>query len=424
MIWNFLLIVLTLTPFFVEGRGLGSQQAKKMFFSVSASAVLSVNELKVTTASKVGYDASMIFSDQGSVFDFNVAVPAVADRANGDLRPILAGAYGELSERAYLNSLYFLRAPQRWCAHDQVQADYVFADCDESMFHKALFHPTDNNAPRHKIILPFQTYDVFGKQDTSFKFVDLGVRVQVCAGGRVLPSTSCFLSASFQYNSESKGADHEETVNIVAFDDRKTEVQALSGERSFKEGVALAPYQWSNSMILKNLSLVVSSKEKFAFGVGVAHDLNAFTFSVNGGLKQFCLDLTYKGGDYAFPFAGGSYSDNYLDRAGLWIKDQDRSVSFTQNVWTGYISALVSYKLNNTCKISFSFEYSSFKRTLKSDVASKKDLINPTSLPRHQNDFVSSSFYMGLPQNVFNTISPKNAEMTQCEFALSLSCDM
>ena len=367
------------------GRSLGGFSKAMGAFRVyfGASVVFSKRDVTVTTDMHTKYRAAYAYSDAGAQTFFGTwgaAVPAVpAGRDNvGDVAQVVGnpatalGAWRADSGRTFV---FTGEMPANWLEHKADGAGWVLADVETavttSMMTRAMFAPLAvDPLPSHQGFVAEDDYVAKASDVTNLSYHTLGLRLEAGLGFRCIDTMTLFLKLSYRFDHKDKKVKNfKEDVFFKTPGEMKA-FRAANGS-ALKENLIRSSFIYNNGWIASGMKVTADVKETVGVMGGLEwQPVRMLALSVYAGIKRYAVEVTYDGGDFAYPGTVGMYTESFTQensRQKLLISQKGIKRTMKAVRWPVAFGGDVRVIFCGINGLHFGLEYTSFQTDLTFD---------------------------------------------------------
>jgi len=213
---------------------------------------------------------------------------------------------------------------------------------------------------------------------TKYNLTSWGIRPEVRVGYRALDGVELYIGARYLFDLSGKDSkNNEKKVNFVV---QKVErnIKAQDPQVSLKKvDLIRASFAYNNAQLATGVTIKTQVTETVSFYAGFKwRPVPALSVFGIVGLKRYAVEVSYKGGDYAYPGTVGMFTDTYTKANGrykLLISRQDTTRSLKATVWPFTFGGGLSVVLGGVHNMTLGLEYASFVSEIRPENSTEND---------------------------------------------------
>lgn len=400
----------------------GSLGAMKFYMGLGVA--FAHRTVKLTSAAKTTFNAGYIFAPPevapftGSFYtpmlDAGGAVSAVAQ--DGSV------GFGVATARAAYAVVYGGAVPKQW----RVGGANVAAT--KAIMQDAMLDLTQAALPTNKAWVADADREATSSVVTTLDHGSWGIRLQGGIGYNLMDElvAYCMLTYKIEFDQASSG--NTQTVSF-ATQGKAVNFSAAAGNANLSSNLVLASFGYNDNNILSDVKVKVKIAETFGIMGGLEwKPVENMSIFANIGAKRYVVDVSYSGGDVAYPGTDTVYTKSFLEKDGKTrrLVTQDgvtRKWSATE--WPLAFGGGVNFVFCGRHNAQIGLEYSTFdvklgvaRDTNGTPTDDKKGLSVEASDPCADHAFAAKDFKNGYgvhqfaAKEVVNTLSVTKLEVS------------
>jgi len=205
---------------------------------------------------------------------------------------------------------------------------------------------------------------------TKYDLTTWGIRPEVRVGYCVMDELEIFIGARYAFDLTSK--DNKDNEKTAKFEAQKVEADLKAQDTTTaisKVDLIKASFAYNKGLLASDVTVKTAVQETVSIHGGLVWQpalmLKVFGFA---GVKRYTIEVSYQGGDYAYPGTVGMYADTYTkanNRYKLLISRKDTTRTLKATAWPFTFGGGVSVCFMEMHNITLGMEYASFTSEIK-----------------------------------------------------------
>ena len=283
--------------------------------------------------------------------------------------------------------------------------------------------------PADKAYVAPADYSVTSQVEKTLDYHEWGIRVEAGAGYCILDELTLFILGSYTWTFDQDDTKNKATG--VAFETKGAEqgFKAADGTTDLKGNLTLKSFGWADKNLAKDVTIQASVQETFGIMGGLEwRPAEMFAIFLKAGVKRYAIEVTYEGGEYAYPFTTSQYADTFLktnEKYKMWISQDKKSRTLKTTEWPFAFGGGLRVVFMGMHCINFGIEYATFdsevtgesedkdsdKDNKKTSESAELELANPfsaaPSVYTHVQQAGTGTHQFAPTGKVINTVSTK-----------------
>lgn len=155
---------------------------------------------------------------------------------------------------------------------------------------------------------------------TTFDYSEWGLRLEGGLGFNILGNLTLFVLCSYKFDFKSKDAKtSQDDAVFTQLAEEYTTFDAADGSTKIKADLLSASFAYNKNVLASGVKIATKVTETFGVMGGLDwRPWSALSLYVKAGVKRYALEVSYEGGDLAYPGTVGMFSDAFTKENGRY----------------------------------------------------------------------------------------------------------
>ena len=297
----------------------------RFYFGIKG--VLAVKDVRVISHMTTSFKAGYIFAPRGSQ-TFETQWNSDYDDKRGTagyVRPMATTDLGLGDVSAATTTFVFDGThPSRWLVDGGAAGAWAVGDLQastEAIIRAACF----DNARRQsalvdKALVPSADRVAHGQNVTNFDYIGWGMRFEGGLGFNVVDNLALFVLCSYKFDFKNKDAKtSQDDASFAQSVEQAVTFDAAGGTAKLSGDLLRASFAYNNNELASGVKITAKVTETFGVMGGLDwRPWSALSLYAKVGVKRYAFEVSYEGGDLAYPGTVGMFSEAFTKENGRY----------------------------------------------------------------------------------------------------------